>query len=326
MERTPLISVIVPVYNVAPYVERCLHSIMAQTYRNFEIIAVDDASTDGSGSVCEACAERDGRIHVVRFPVNRGPSAARNEGVRQARGELISFVDSDDYVEPDLLEKLYNSLVENQADISVCGADGIALKGGPAAVYSREEAVRCLAMGTPFNLVPWGKLYAADVVGQRPFDEAVFYSEDLLFFYQALKGVRRLSYLPDRLYHYVQREGSQVQSGVTERKCTAFSAQDAVCEDAAVNFPETEADFRQLALEADRNLAMLAVKKGAEGGRLFDYLKRIQANIRRHFSWKALALCPRRRDAAAILTLYVSAAVFWWIAAVHTCVRRMGGG
>lgn len=325
MERMPLISVVVPVYNVAPYVERCLNSITAQTYRNFEIIAVDDASTDDSGRVCDACAEKDGRIHVVRFPVNRGPSAARNEGIRRAKGTLITFVDSDDYVEPDLLEKLYDSMADSQADVSTCGADGIALKGGPAAVYSREEAVRCLARGTPFNLVPWGKLYTAELVRQCPFDEEIFYSEDLLFLYQILKRVRRVSYLPDRLYHYVQRAGSQVQSGVTERKCTAFFAQDTVCEDAARNFPEEEMDFHQLALEADRNLAMLAVKKGAEGGRLFDYLRRIRANIRRHFSWRALALCPRRRDAAAILMLYVSAAVFWWIAMAYTGVKRLGG-
>lgn len=278
----PLISVIVPVYNVEGYVQPCLDALLAQTWPKLELILIDDASTDGSGDVCEACAARDSRVRVVRFPENRGPSAARNEGVRRASGAYIAFVDADD----------------------------------------RAEAVRCLARGIPFNMVPWGKLYRAELVRQCPFDEAVFYSEDLLFLYAVLKRARRVAYQPDVLYHYTQRTGSQVQSGMTRRKSTALSAHDQVCTDAAASFPEAVEDFRQLVLEADRNMAVLAVKNGCEGGRTFSYLKRIQANVRRHFSRRALALCPGRKEAASILLLYVSAAAFWAAAAV--CTRRKG--
>lgn len=278
----PLISVIVPVYNVEGYVQPCLDALLAQTWPKLELVLIDDASTDGSGDVCEACAARDSRVRVVRFPENRGPSAARNEGVRRASGAYIAFVDADD----------------------------------------RAEAVRCLARGVPFNMVPWGKLYRAELVRQCPFDEAVFYSEDLLFLYAVLKRARRVAYQPDVLYHYTQRTGSQVQSGMTRRKSTALSAHDQVCTDAAASFPEAVEDFRQLVLEADRNMAVLAVKNGCEGGRTFSYLKRIQANVRRHFSRRALALCPGRKEAASILLLYVSAAAFWAAAAV--CTRRKG--
>jgi glycosyltransferase involved in cell wall biosynthesis len=257
----PLISVIVPVYNVEGYVQPCLDALLAQTWPKLELILIDDASTDGSGDVCEACAARDSRVRVVRFPENRGPSAARNEGVRRASGAYIAFVDADD----------------------------------------RAEAVRCLARGIPFNMVPWGKLYRAELVRQCPFDEAVFYSEDLLFLYAVLKRARRVAYRPDVLYHYTQRTGSQVQSGMTRRKSTALSAHDQVCTDAAASFPEAVEDFRQLVLEADRNMAVLAVKNGCEGGRTFSYLKRIQANVRRHFSRRALALCPGRKEAARCL-------------------------
>lgn len=321
MEK-PLISVIVPVYNVEGYMEACLDSLLAQTWPNFEIILIDDASTDGSGQICGGYADRDARVRAVHFPRNRGPSAARNEGVRRAAGAYIAFVDADDRVEPDLLEKLYCCLEETGAEVSACGADGIALKGGPAAVYDRAEAVRCLARGVPFNMVPWGKLYRAELVRQCPFDEAVFYSEDLLFLYAVLKRARRAAYRPEVLYHYTQRTGSQVQSGMTRRKCTALSAYDLVCADAAASFPEAVEDFRQLVLEADRNMAVLAVKNGCEGGRTFSYLKQIQANVRRHFSRRALALCPGRKEAASILLLYVSAAAFWAAAAV--CTRRKG--
>lgn len=323
--RTPLISVIVPVYNVEGYLEDCLDSLLAQTYPSLEILLIDDASRDRSGSICDACAARDSRVRVIHFPENRGPSAARNEGIRQAQGAYISFVDADDRVEPDLLAKLHETLAETGADVSACGADGIALGSGPAAVYTREEAVRCLARGVPFNLVPWGKLYRAELVKDSLFREDIFYSEDLLFLYSVLKQARRVSYRPDALYHYTQREGSQMQSGATERKLTAFAAQDFVCQDAAKNFPESAEDFRLLALEANRCLAVLTVKKGGEGGRTLPYLRRIRENTRRHFRWRAMARCPRRRDAAALLALWASAEGFWAVAAVFTWAKRLGG-
>ena len=325
MEK-PFISVIVPVYNVEGYIETCLDSLLAQTWPNFEIILVDDASTDGSGQICGSYAFRDSRIQAVCLPYNQGPSAARNEGICRAQGAYISFVDADDRVEPDLLEKLYESLRQAGAEVSACGADGIDLKGGSAAVYTRLEAIRCLARGAPFNLVPWGKLYRAELVKKTLFSEDIFYSEDLLFLYSILKQSRRVSYRPDILYHYTQREGSQMQSGASERKLTAFAAQDFVCQDAGASFPEAAEDFRLLALEANRCLAVLTVKKGGEGGHTLGYLKRIQKNTRWHFSWRILKRCPRKRDAAALLALCASSWGFWAAASAVTWMKRLGGG
>ena len=110
MQKKTLISVIVPVYNVQDLIGRCLNSILAQTWQNIEVILVNDASSDGSGRICEEYALRDRRVQVVHFQKNRGPGAARNEGIRRASGDFVSFIDSDDYVEPDLLERLYNNL------------------------------------------------------------------------------------------------------------------------------------------------------------------------------------------------------------------------
>lgn len=321
----PMISVVVPVYNVEPYLKRCFESLAAQTWRELEVIAVDDASTDGSGGICDRWAEEDPRFRVVHFPENRGPSAARNEGIRQARGAYLSFVDADDYVEAGLLQGLYHRLQETGADVSVCGAEGIRIKDGPPGVFTREEAVRCLARSQPFGFVPWGKLYRTGPVKDCLFDEAVFYSEDLLFLYQLFQTVDRVCYLPDRLYHYVCREGGQMQRGISRRKCTALGVNDRICRDAAVRCPEAEADFRQAALEACRCLAVLTVKKGAADGSRWDYLKLLRENLRRHFSARALSLCPRKRDAAAILALYLSPAVFWALAALRGALRGMEG-
>ena len=120
MERErPKISVVVPVYNVAAYVEKCLASLAEQTYPNMEVIVVDDASSDGGGELCDGWADRDPRFQIVHFPENRGVCAARNEGVSRASGAYIAFVDSDDYGEPALLETMYRALAESQADVSV---------------------------------------------------------------------------------------------------------------------------------------------------------------------------------------------------------------
>ena len=321
-----LISVVVPVYNAGPYLRQCLDSIAAQTYPNMEVILVDDASTDGSGQICKEYAERDERFQYVRFPANRGPSAARNEGVGRAAGAFLSFVDADDYVEPDLLEKLYRSLTESGADISTCGADGIRLESGPARTYSRAEAVCCLAKGAPFNHVPWGKLYCAELARACPFDENVFYSEDLLFLYEALKRSEKVSCIPDVLYHYVSREGSQMRSGMSGRKCTALAVQELVCRDAAIAFPKAEPHFRRLALETDRCMAMLTVKAGAEDGTAYAYLKKLSNDARRHFSWRALSLFPSKKDAAAALALCVGAMVFWGLAAAFLRLKGLKGG
>ena len=166
----PLISVIVPVYNVEGYVQPCLDALLAQTWPKLELVLIDDASIDGSGDVCEACAARDSRVRVVRFPENRGPSAARNEGVRRAAGAYIAFVDADDRVEPSLLEKLYRCLEETGAEVSACGADGLALKGGPAAVYDRAEAVRCQKQKNKIKIFTCVKIYRAELLRQCPFD------------------------------------------------------------------------------------------------------------------------------------------------------------
>ncbi len=108
-QEKPMISVIVPVYNTEFYLVRCLDSLLAQTYPNLEILLIDDASTDGSGTICETYAAKDDRLKVIHFPQNKGPSAARNTGICRSQGQYISFVDADDHVEPDLLEKLYTA-------------------------------------------------------------------------------------------------------------------------------------------------------------------------------------------------------------------------
>ena len=135
-----LISVIVPVFNVEKYLERCVETIVNQTYKNLEIILVNDGSTDNSGELCDELAKKDNRIKVVHKE-NGGLSDARNTGERESTGEYIIFIDSDDYIHHEMLNTLYTQIVEKNADVSICGVMN---------VYSNSETPQCSDINMDF--------------------------------------------------------------------------------------------------------------------------------------------------------------------------------
>lgn len=207
-----MISVIVPVYNVEKYINRCIDSIIAQTYRDLEIILVDDSSTDKSGNICDKYAQLDNRIKVIHKK-NGGVSACRNTGVEHAVGEYISFVDSDDYIEPDMMELLISTI--GNCDMATCGAYNDYVNNS-VSQYSREDlsfetdnktAFRLILEG---NLVPaalWNKLIKSNIAKQLSFPigriyEDIFYTNALM---QMIKTVR-INTAPK--YHYFHREQS----------------------------------------------------------------------------------------------------------------------
>lgn len=157
-----MISIIVPVYKVEPYLRQCVDSILNQTYRDIEVLLVDDGSPDRCGEICDEYAKKDQRIRVFHTE-NKGLSAARNLGLREAKGEYIGFVDSDDWIEPDMYEVLLRRLEETGADIGVCGVsyEGIDYRKEFAFtedIYTRTESLEHLVDGEINNGV-WNKLY-----------------------------------------------------------------------------------------------------------------------------------------------------------------------
>ena len=169
-----LISVIVPVYKVEQYLDKCVRSIVDQTYRNLEIILVDDGSPDRCGTMCDAWAEKDGRIKVIHTP-NQGSSAARNTALDAAKGELIAFADSDDYMSPEMLAHLHG-LMSEEVDIVEC--DFTLTNDDSAEFVIREDSVSrydaCAAMKEHicdriFRQVIWNKLYRRSVIGNVRF-------------------------------------------------------------------------------------------------------------------------------------------------------------
>ncbi|CBK75176.1 Glycosyltransferase [Butyrivibrio fibrisolvens 16/4] len=216
------ISVIVPVYNVENQLERCLQSLISQTYTQLEIILVDDGSADNSGDICEKHAAKDSRIRVIHQE-NQGLSGARNSGLDVATGEYIFFLDSDDYLDVTTLEKMMAQANRCNADIVACGFAHVYDNGterpftsSAPAQYSGREAV--LQMMTTNNIcsTAWNKLYKADLwkdirfpVGRLHEDEATTYK--LLF------NANLVAYLPECLYKYYQRDDSIMNAGLANR-------------------------------------------------------------------------------------------------------------
>ncbi len=214
----PLISVIVPVYNVEPYLDRCVESIVNQTYRNLEIILVDDGSPDRCPQMCEAWAERDARIRVIHKE-NGGLSDARNAGMAVASGELIGFVDSDDWILQDFFRILYDGLSKNDADISVCDIlitdkDCVSYQSRTEFVYAIrnfEDAFADILRNKGIRAVAWNKLYRRWILENEAYPVGKYHEDEFLT-YQLLDKAKRIIYVNCPLYCYYQRPESIMHS------------------------------------------------------------------------------------------------------------------
>jgi glycosyltransferase involved in cell wall biosynthesis len=220
------ISIIVPVFNVEPFIHKCVDSILAQTYTNFELILVDDGSTDGSGKICDEYSKKDARINVIHKQ-NGGQSTARNAGINAAKGNYLSFVDADDYIEPIMIETLFNLAVQYDADISECGY---------ISIFKDKEIICNFGNGIEYGegnfLVEkfidsdifYGvvtKLFRASLFNRIKFPCGRIYEDTwitLNFCLDQLRYVRTQK----PLYYYYQREYSTLRSEITKRKAREF--------------------------------------------------------------------------------------------------------
>lgn len=208
------ISVIVPVFNSELYLAKCLDSILNQSYKNLEIILVNDGSKDQSGAICDNYSKLDRRIIPVHTE-NCGPSSARNLGLKLANGEWVTFVDSDDYIEPDLCEYLLYLARKYHADlVQSCAVKERAVPFRTS-VHLKEDTVlkRGIEDFTPeiwrrFGNPNWGKLYRREIIGEARFDVSCRVGEDLHFNLQVLMYARRIVLGSEAKYHYVLTEGS----------------------------------------------------------------------------------------------------------------------
>lgn len=238
-----LISVIVPVYKVEKYLDRCVESIVNQTYQNLEIILVDDGSPDNCPAMCNKWGKKDIRIKVIHTE-NGGSARARNIALDIAKGKYISFVDSDDMINNNMLTMLHDIAIEQDADIVECGysIDESVMLGknfeiAPIAIYNSQMAMLANVRDTLFRQVIWNKLYKATIIKKIRFVEGKII-DDEFWTYRAIGNANKLVHIPTELYFYRQQDESVMHQKYSLARIAGVEAHVERHKYISSNFPE----------------------------------------------------------------------------------------
>ena len=282
-ETTPLISIIVPIYKVEPYLRKCVDSILSQTYTNLEIILVDDGSPDNCGAICDEYARKDSRIRVIHKP-NGGLSDARNAGMDLMTGSLVAFVDSDDWIEPQMYQRLYELMTQYDADMAFGGvADDVVRDGVVQTVKTSEYGVVPYAEGKEHAMrryfhsswAAWDKLYRAELFDgiRYPVGEI---NEDEAIVLHLLDRCRQVCYTTEVFYHYIRRvDGTSITTASFSEKKLVWAKH---CRDNLAFIREKYPELEQDALARYRGSLLWSLREMALCNKHFPKLAR-QVNI-----------------------------------------------
>lgn len=224
------VSIVVPVYGVQQYIDKCVESILDQKFSDIEVILVDDESPDNCPAICDDYAKKDKRVKVIHKK-NGGLSDARNAGLKAATGQYIAFIDGDDYVSPDYVQTLYNACVENRSDISCCGyykVYGDRLEQKPKIMdhknFTNIEAIRDIfTAGTLCEVMTWNKLYRRNLFTNHDIRFPVGkIHEDNFTTYKLFYYAGRVSFINVPLYYYIQRSGSIMGKAFSSKRFHLF--------------------------------------------------------------------------------------------------------
>jgi len=237
----PKLSIIVPVYNKSPYIDDTIESILSQTFNDFELILVNDGSTDDSGLKCESYGKKDRRITVIH-QVNQGVSSARNVGLARATGDYIGFVDSDDTLEPDMYQTLLTVLDGLDADIAICGVrriDGqkseLFFGSKQVKTFNREQGIQALLTGRIMMSI-YDKVYKRNIL-----EEAIFYGsiyEDLQFNFTVFSLANKLIFYDFVKYNYIIRDNSISVSQFNQKYMNCIAVTGGILKTVSASMPE----------------------------------------------------------------------------------------
>lgn len=311
MQNEPLISVIVPVYKAEQYLDRCVQSIVDQTYKNLEIILVDDGSPDNCPAMCDAWAEKDSRVRVIHKE-NGGVASARNVGLDNAVGQYISFVDSDDWIDSTMIAILAENIEHCGADISGCwysedNADGsvkpVDLKVQRPLYQTKEPLKDFFCDDLFYYLLIWSKLYKSTLIAEVRFDETLNTCEDVMFMYSVLQRDPVVVLDAHTLYHYCITQNSLTRPAQGAQSIWS----DNVTVDAAIFQAQQDGAFYQVAgerlirvllsgvldlckaggVKPDAMAQFIAVSKAHKKA-----LRRVRLRAKTAVNWRAFLLCP----------------------------------
>lgn len=310
----PEISVIVPAYNVEKYIERSMSYLRNQTFRDFEVIIINDGSTDRTGVICDAIAKEDPRFRVIHKK-NEGVSAARNDGLDQIGGKYMTFVDSDDWVAADYLEYLIGLIrMDKDAEISMTTGKEVNEKASPIdidetlhEVISTSEAVKKMLVRDTYRHANWGKLYKAEIWDKVRFPKDVIY-DDYDTTYRAFANSSKVVCGNAVKYSYVQRNGSLMHATCSDKTLSVLDVADNITDFMIQTWPENAvyAKDMQIATYLKNMQAILNT-----GINVFpEYQKRIIKTVRKN---ARLLLCSKetpRNDKIKIISILLSKRLF----------------
>lgn len=226
------ISIIIPIYNVEKYIEKCLESIKEQTYKNLEIILINDGSTDESEKICKEIIKNDERFILIST-ANYGVSHARNIGLNRVTGNYVIFIDSDDWIEKNMIEELYNKIQEANYDMAICdyyindGENQIEHNelSNDKIITKKEIMYEHLYASNLFGGYLWNKLIRKCIINKIIFDERIKIEEDVVFLGNIFENTHKIVYVPQKkLYHYRKRQGSAINFNYSKKDLTKLLA------------------------------------------------------------------------------------------------------
>ena len=313
MEAKEKVSIIIPVYNAEAYLPETLDSIASQDYPNFEVLLVDDGSTDRSGEICDAYSQKDPRFRVFH-KANGGVSSARNDALDHITGEYCMFIDSDDLVKPDYIKTLVNAAVEYDAEIAICRH----IEGD--ATTQQEFETHPTALDPQITILSrydfkftndyrhstvWGGVYRTDLIGTLRFVSDLYVGEDTYFFAQLLSRAETLAFVDEQYYYYRYRTDSLAHSEYNARQSTEITTWERVC----ALFENAPGDFYNecktaLALRCRKNYFNAALSDfddqelidsfHSKGKRLMKYVLRSdEQTLRQKLSYMAFVFFPK---------------------------------
>ena len=256
------VSVIIPFYNVESYIAKCLQSVSQQTFRDFEVILVDDGSNDNSASICKRFTENDSRFRLYSKQ-NEGVAQARNFGLEKAEGDFITFIDSDDIAHPELLKIMTENACKHNAEISIVGhkiffGDSTPKRKAHAqiCIFSPEEAIENALYQKDINNAMWGKLFMKSLFDDIRFPANRIY-EDLAVFYLLFERAKSIVATKDTLYFYRKREGSYIQT-FTPQRTDVLDITDQLCDYMQRHHHELTSAANDRKLSANFNILWLS--------------------------------------------------------------------
>ena len=303
------VSIIVPIYNVEKYLSKCIESILSQTYKNIEIILVNDGSLDNSAQICDEYAKKDDRIIVIH-KANGGVSSARNAGIDIATGKYIGFVDPDDYIENNMYELMVNKIEKYKADIAICGYDYINENYTIERYYHIQQdeiLTQKQFMSMQFDMPPtirhvvWNKLFIAKTLKKIRFPEGINSSEDVYVLAEYAKFIKKAVFIHKPLYKNLVRSGSATHGGLKiEDLAASFPIHEKMHREAVSLYPDLKMHsiaflmdvFTLKYNEAEQKHIILDSEKKEKSSKYLKYMKKfikkysIAALFSKEIYWK----------------------------------------